>query len=562
MRRTCLRHRWSPVWMSLLLLLPSALLCGGASAQAATPVAGAIGPKASCASLATRTIAQTSLATAVPVTMNGHDFCAVRGYFSPQTQFEVLLPTTTWRGNYLQQGCGGFCGHLDLSLTDAARTSGYQAPFAPLLNGEMVVAADDQGHQTATNGDALWGVDPFLKVVYGYSSEHSLQAVAKALIRAYYGRGPSYSYFSGVSDGGHEALVLAQRYPTDFNGIIAGAPINNLAPWAGLSQPWMIRANQDSHGRQVLTSEKLPALHSAVMKACADATGVIRDPRACTFDPGTLLCPKGVDTAGCLTAAQVRTVRSEYRGATDAGGRNLFDGGEPYGSELAWDTWLIKPAADRAAPDDTYAAPLGLQYLKYLASMNSYPSLTLRDVAFTKAQHDRLQVLGGIYNATDPDLRPFQAAGGKIILYHGWADQGVSPFTSVNYYGAVARTLGLSRSQTFSRLYMIPGLYHCPCGQAVDGDPATQVQLLPQLTQWVEHGRAPGALALPVTSPSSGTATTGISVRPFNPLAPAPNNRGLNSNYHYVGLTSTYRSGTALWCPQGGSRLICTHRKP
>jgi feruloyl esterase len=324
----------------------------------------------------------------------------------------------------------------------------------------------------------------------------------------------------------------------------------------------MIRANQDSRGRQVLTSEKLPALHAAVMKRCADATGVIRDPRACAFDPGTLLCPRGVDTPRCLTAAQVRTVRAEYRGAVDAAGRNLFDGGEPYGSELAWDTWLVKPAADRSAPGDTYAAPLALQYLQHLAFWRSYPSLTLKSVPFTTAQHDRLQVLGGIYNATDPDLRPFQAAGGKIILYHGWADQGVSPFTSVNYYGAVVRDLGLSRSQAFSRLYMIPGLYHCPCGQPTDGDPTTQVQLLPQLTQWVEHGRAPGALAVPVTSQTTGARTTSVTVRPFNPLAPAPRNRGLNSNYHYVGLKTTYRSGTALWCGQQGSQLVCTHRAP
>src|SRR5439155_9568044 len=129
---------------------------------------------------------------------------------------EVLLPEATWRGDYLQQGCGGFCGLSGVSLDDPSRTSGYQAGFAPLANGELVVAADDQGHEAPTNLDGLWGkYDPQLRVVFGYSSEHSLALTAKALIGAFYGRGAAYSFFDGVSDGGHEALDLAQRYPAD-----------------------------------------------------------------------------------------------------------------------------------------------------------------------------------------------------------------------------------------------------------------------------------------------------------------------------------------------------------
>jgi hypothetical protein len=226
----------------------------------------------------------TAITSAADVAEGGHAYCDVKGYISPQTRFEVLLPEKTWRGDYLQQGCGGFCGHLDLSLTDPSRTSGYQAPFAPLTNGELVVAADDQGHETLTNGDALWGKnDPQLRVVFGYSSEHSLAQTAKALIRIFYGRAPTHSYFSGVSDGGHEALDLAQRYPTDFDGIVAGAPANNWAPLVGQFEPWLGRVNMDAAGQQILSPEKLPALHAAVMKACADAHGTISDPRACTF---------------------------------------------------------------------------------------------------------------------------------------------------------------------------------------------------------------------------------------------------------------------------------------
>jgi Tannase and feruloyl esterase len=521
----------------------------------------------SCASLGSVDLSRldTVIASATDATEGGHAYCDVKGYISPETKFEVLLPEKTWRGNYLQQGCGGLCGHVDVSLTDPSRTSGYQAPFAPLADGELVVAADDQGHESPTNSDGLWAKnDPQLRVVFGYSSEHSLAQTAKALIRAFYGRGQAHSYFSGVSDGGHEALDLAERYPTDFDGIVAGAPANNWAPLAGQLEPWLARVNMDADGHQILTAEKLPALHTAVMKACADAHGVIRDPRACTFDPASMRCPTGVDNASCLTAAQIQVVRKEYRGPTDQQGRNLYDGGEPYGSELAWKLWIVMPASDQNAPSDTYAAPLGLNYLKYLAFWNNPPeSYSLRDVQFTDAMYQQLEIVGGIYNATDPDLRAFRAHGGKLILYQGWADQAIPPFSTVDYYGAVVRQMGgYAAAQSFSRLYMIPGLYHCPCGQPVDGDPATSIQFMPQLTDWVENGRAPAAVELPVTAQTTGLPLKSLTVTPFNPLTPAPKNNGLNSNYDYIGKTSAYQPGNELWCTQQGQTLVCSHQRP
>jgi Tannase and feruloyl esterase len=171
------------------------------------------------------------------------------------------------------------------------------------------------------------------------------------------------------------------------------------------------------------------------MAACADRYGVIRDPRACTFDPASIECPSGTDNASCLTAAQVGVVRRFYRGPTDTQGRNLFDGGEPYGSELAWVVWAVMPAGDPNAPADTIAAQLGLNYLKYAAFWHNPPdAYGLGDVRFTVEMHRRLQELGGIYNANDPDLRAFRAHGGKIIIYHGWADQAIPPFSTVDLW--------------------------------------------------------------------------------------------------------------------------------
>ncbi|MFY9969106.1 MAG: tannase/feruloyl esterase family alpha/beta hydrolase [Roseiarcus sp.] len=525
---------------------------------------GTIAPVMSCEALAkadlTRQDAQiTSTATA---TREGHAYCDVKGYISPVTQFEALLPLETWRGDYLQQGCGGLCGHVDVDLKDPSRTSGYQAPYAPLMNGEMVVAADDEGHETASNGDGEWAkTDPELRLVFGYLSEHQLAQAAKALIRTFYGREPAYSYFSGVSDGGHEALVLAQRYPEDFNGIIAGAPANNWAALGGMFETWVAQTNRNAEGKQILTAEKLPALHAAVMAACANKQGVIEDPRACTFDPASIRCADGVDRQDCLTDEQVKMVRDEYRGPHDAQGRNLFDGGEPYGSEPAWSFWLVMPAADAAAPGDVYAT-LGIAYLNDMAFWsNPKTPYTVGSVPFTADMHQQLEQLGGIYNATDPDLDAFRAHGGKIIIYHSWADQAIPPFATLDYYRAVANQMGGYQAiQSFSRLYMVPGLYHCPCGQPVDGDPATTVQFMPQLVAWVEHGDAPGDIVLPVTAQSTGEHLTELTISPFDPLKPAPQNNGLNSNYDYIGASSDYRKGNALWCSWDGPTLACSPR--
>ena len=425
----------------------------------------------------------------------------------------------------------------------------------------MVVAADDQGHEAPSNGDALWARNDLrLRAVFGYSSEHQLARAMKAIVRAYYGRKPTYSYFSGVSDGGHEALVLAQRYPADFDGIIAGAPANNWAPLVGLVAPWVAAANLNAQGGQILTAEKLPALHAAVMAACADPNGVIRDPRACAFDPASMRCPAGLDQPSCLTDAQIGVVRDEYRGPTDKDGHGLFDGGEPYGSELAWANWLVMPAADAAAPADSYAAGIGLAFLNEMAFMPNHPSkYALGAVPFTAAMHQQLEQLGGIYNATDPDLSAFAANGGKLIIYHSWADQAIPPFASINYYRAVVgQAGGLPTAQAFSRLYMVPGLYHCPCGQPVDGDPATTVQFMPQLVAWVERGEAPGSITLPVTTQTTGAHLTSLSIEPFDPLKPAPSNDGLNSNYRYPFETSVYKPGAALWCSDRGHPLVCS----
>jgi Tannase and feruloyl esterase len=543
-------------WLLAIAVIACVAVGAPAKAAAAQP------PARSCASLAALDLSDVDaqVSSAADLTDGGVLFCEVKGYLSPNTQFTVLLPQKTWLGDYLQQGCGGYCGHSEVNLDDPSRTSLHQTPFDPLLRGEFVVAADDQGHE---GPGTLWGKeDLLLRVVYGYRSEHDLFRAAIPIIRSYYGVAPAHKYFDGVSDGGHEALMLAQRYPNDFDGILVGSPANNWTEFAGIYQAWLVRANMDANGREILDSSKLPALHAAVMAACADANGVIRDPRACTFNPASIECPAGVDRPDCLTAGQVIVVRRLYRGPTYRGSQ-LYDGGQPYGSELAWAGWLIQPADDPAWPQDTGAYGLSVGYHKYLGYWRNPPaSFSLRDLRFTPALYRRLRPLAGLYDSTDPDLRAFRAHGGKIIIYHGWADQGLSPWATINYYAAVARLLGGYQAiQSFSRLYMIPGLYHCPspCGPVPTGDPAVKVNLMDELVRWVEQGQAPQDVTLPVSGQTTGKPITSLTVSPFNPLAPAPRNDGLNSGYRYLFRRDVYRPGRELWCQQRERTLVCSH---
>ena len=427
----------------------------------------------------------------------------------------------------------------------------------------MVVAADDEGHETPTNGEALWARNDLrLRAVFGYSSEQQLAHAMKAIVRAYYGRKPTYSYFSGVSDGGASA-VLAQRYPADFDGIIAGAPPTTRrrsSAWSRPGSPRPTSTRRAGNSDRGKTSRAARRGHGRLR----ERNGVIMDPRACAFDPASMRCANGADQPNCLTEEQVRVVRDEYRGPSDKDGHGLFDGGEPSAPNWPGPIWLVMPAADAAAPADSYAAGIGLAFLNDMAFMPNHPGkYALGSVPFTTAMHQQLEQLGGIYNATDPDLSAFAANGGKLIIYHSWADQAISPFASINYYRAVVgQAGGLPAAQSFSRLYMVPGLYHCPCGQPVDGDPATTVQFMPQLVAWVERGEAPGSIALPVTSQTTGTHAASIGIEPFDPSSRRRTTTGSTATIaicsRRASISPTMRFGARIeatpWPARGGNQ--------
>lgn len=540
------RHVLAAVVVSLLA---AGLINASAVASAVGSAVGGgtygIAPKINCSALAGMDFSGVPDAPSVVVaaspttdTVAGtpRTYCGVWGYISPQTYFGIKLPVSGWLGDYVQEGCGGFCGSTNLNDVPATSSG------CPIVNnGQVAVATDDEGHLTGTDTDGLWGQhDLALRQVFGRTSEHSMAQVAKAIMARYYGRGPVYSYFDGCSDGGREALMLAQRYPDDFNGIIAGSPAGNFAPLM-LYQAWLARSNTDAAGHQVLGAEKLPALHAAVIRACGDANGIVDNPTVCSFDPATIACPPKVDTPNCLTPAQVDTVRALYRGPTDAAGQSLYNGGEPYGSELAWTFWLVRPATDPVAPADTVAGLFALNYFRYLAFWPNPPANTgLADIQFTEQMFAQLSVLGGqLYDANDPDLSAFRAHGGKLLLYHGLADQAIPPWSTMDYYAAVERVAGgFAASQQFSRLYLVPGGYHCLSGlpPASGPSPSATVDFLTPLMNWVEHGQAPTAISTQIPPPTGQGGNITETVPPFDALIPVsavPG--GLNQGYHYLG---------------------------
>ncbi len=507
------------------------------------------------------------------------EYCQVLGLISSQIQFELWLPTEGWNERYLQVGCGGYCGSLNPS--DQCYT-GIEQNFA--------VGFDNSGHISGGmmgGGDAIWAYNnQGLREDFGYRSEHVTSQVAKAIVAAFYSKDSSYSYYFGCSNGGRQALQEAQRWPQDFDGVIAGAPAAIQAPLNGEYEPWNGLANKAEDGSFILQQAQFQLLNEAALDNCDAADGLkdgqITDPRRCDFDPGVLLCKEGeapiaepaaapeitgelpitgelalegaaeatapvtateqitdaaaatdapagmppagmfgpsapVATAACLTEAQVDAARKLYQGPVTEDGEALYPGHEAVGSELGWPGWMTGMAYG-----------IGDGYLKYLAFPKSpEPSYSANDWTFDVAGFDSLREMGQVYNATNPDLSAFVERGGKLILYHGWADPAISPFGTLAYYQAVEDTMGgMDKTQGFARLFMVPGMFHCS-----GGDAPTSFDLLGPIQDWVENGIAPDQIIATqyagnessggFSNPTAGGASQGEVVR-TRPLCPFP----------------------------------------
>ncbi len=431
-------------------------------------------------------------------------YCRVLGTIEPAIQFEVRLPLARWTQRYLQTGCGGLCGNLNVNV---GRAEGCE----PATNGEVALASTDMGHSNGPgrgNADPTWAVEnPQSRIDFAYRGVHLTAVAAKALIVQYYGQKAKYSYFSGCSDGGREALMEAQRYPGDFDGIAAGAPAMNFITQNTFYHGWNAHVNTGADGKPILTADKLPVLHKAVLDAC-DALdglkdGLISNPPACNFDPAVTICKPGQDASQCLTAAQANTAKEIYAGAHDAQGHKFVISGPQPGSELFWQGVYVPQSAGGAI----FSEGIALGTIRYLAYAKPLaPTFPLADFRFDQANFEAISPMHAIYDATDPDLSKFAAGGGKLLLYHGWSDPHISPLNSIAYYTAMQRSMGAAKVAQFSRMFLFPGGSHCN-----GGDGPFDFPLLSLLMNWVEGGAAPDAI---VASHSAGRGSAPDRRRP------------------------------------------------
>lgn len=460
-----------------------------AQSAGATPATfDAIAPVVSCADLASFDLTgiggSGSKITAAIETTNprGAAVCAVEGTLAPAITFAVQLPKEGWTQRYLQIGCGGLCGSI-------AGNVGAADGCAPLNASGFVLAATDMGHQ---DQDGSFGKDPVRRADFAHRAQHLTAMAAKALIARFYGQQSKYAYFTGCSDGGREALIEAQRYPDDFDGIIAGAGAINFLAQNAIFHAWQAVSNTGPDGKPILLAARLPILHRAVVAACDKIDGLedglIANPLACHFDVGSVQCPAGAsDTSACLTAAEAEVARRFYDGPRDAAtGMRLSVGGPQYGSELAWAGVYVPQSAD----DTIFSEKVSLPVLQNMAFKTDPPaSFNLADLKFDKATFDRLRARHPLFDATNPDLSAFAGRGGKLIIWHGWSDPHISPLNSIAYYTAVRQFMGAGRTEGFARLYVFPGMYHC-----ANGEGPNQIDLLTPMMAWVESGIAPDAI--------------------------------------------------------------------
>lgn len=405
--------------------------------------------------------------------------CLVQGYIAPQVGFELQLPTTAWNGKFIEVGCGGYCGgtrikgRLWFGWCDDALRRGYAC------------IVSNQGHTSTKEGfgpntsrDGLWAYNNLqAEFDYGVRAAHVAALAGKAITQRYYGAAPKRSYFMGCSGGGRQALVEAQRFPWDFDGIIAFDPANNLM-CTGVALLWNGIAMTGSDGKSLFTPADLDVLHQAVLARCdlddGVKDGVIGYPPGCKFDPAELVCGEG-RTSACLSQAKVDAARKVYSGPVTSDGTRLFAASAMPGTEKG-----------------TYFSGAGAAYKadwwRYLGFMpDPGPGWQASDFDFD-TDYKRLGLMGAIYAADNPDLRRFKGAGGKLMVVQGWDDSGSPlPLNTIDYYETVERTMGgREATQEFARLFMIPGRAHCGGGPG-----AGAADFLGHLEAWVEQGRAP-----------------------------------------------------------------------
>lgn len=449
-----------------LAAMSASLLALGAPAAAHAETA--------CADLVKTVLPHAEVTSAKAANVAGKDVCQIAVTSRPtkdsDIRLEVWIPVgAAWNGKFVQVGNGGFAGAIPRLTFNGPVKAGY------------AVAGTDDGHQDPVGTNASWALGHPEKVVdFGYRALKETTDISKALIAAQKGAKASRSYFYGCSDGGREALMEAQRYPNDFDGIVAGAPANYMSELFGLSA-FQQQALAKPGG--YLGDAQRQLLQKAALAECG-GEAFIRDPAACHFDPGKLACKAG-QTDGCLTAPQVASARAIYDGRVDAKGKVVFPGYSP-GAEAAngsWNAWITGPTQD-----------LNPKAAGHQFSSNAFKYFGFQDPNFDMlkmdmgAQFNQAHAkMAPLIDSPNPNLSAFEKHGGKLIQYHGWNDPAIPPRSSIRYYEDVRKTMGDTGG--FYRLYLVPGMLHCGGGVGPSG-----VDWLSALDGWVLEKKAPGEI--------------------------------------------------------------------
>ncbi len=426
-------------------------------------------------------------------------FCRIAATLKPSSdsdiKIEVWLPVSGWNGKLQAVGNGGWAGSISYAAMGRALAQGY------------ATSSTDTGH-TGSSGIFALG-HPEKLIDFAYRAPHEMTVTAKAVIDAFYGNAPKLSYWNGCSTGGRQALMQAQRFPNDYDGIIAGAAANpktHLDAW----RVWMTQAMFKDQA-SVIPASKFPMIHEAVVNACDKIDGVkdglIDDPTRCTFDPKVLHC-KGGDGSSCLTAAQVATANVIMNPVKDRNtGAEIFPGYAP-GSELGWGRLL-------GGPDPYSNALETFRYVVFGDQKWDWRTFQLeRDLAIANnASRDTLGSIG-------TDLSAFAKHGGKLLMYHGWSDPSIAPGASINYYESALRaTRSTQKTEGWVRLFMAPGMGHCGGGEGPD-----TFDMVSALEQWVEGGKAPERVVA-----SKSTAGRVTRTRPLCPYPQVARYKGTGS---------------------------------
>jgi feruloyl esterase len=401
-------------------------------------------------------------------------FCRVAAVTQPsknsEIRFEVWMPASHWNGKFMGLGNGGMAGSISYASMAAALSRGY------------ATSSTDTGHAGAGQ-DGSYALGHREKVIdFGYRAAHEMTVKAKLIVAAYYDRAPKFSYWNGCSTGGRQALAEAQRFPADYNGIVAGAPAILLTHMQAASV-WKAQQIRKNPGGLVPPS-KLLLIHNAVLTACDARDGVkdglLEDPRLCDFEPKTLAC-QAADGPDCLTAAQVAVVRAFYSPTVNPRTREQIYPGMVVGSELGWSSDVGRMYAD--PPDITKS--LATAYLRYAVFQDPNWDYMTFDFDSDLALADRID--DGVTKATDPNLGDFFRGGGRLLQYHGWSDPSISPLSSITYYNSVLDFMGGPANVGNSyRLFMAPGMDHCG-----GGDGPNTFDSIRAIEEWVEAGKPP-----------------------------------------------------------------------